>query len=284
MNLGVGILKVLKIVGFIFLLATILIFVLLPVYWMVKSSLQTSFEIRSIPPVWFPKSFNIQAYKDVNYLLPIWRYLGNSLYVSLATTVIASMIAVMAAYVLARIRFPGAMIILSIILFTQLVPSVTRIFPVYFLIEDLGLINTHAGIILAYVSFSVPFAVLLLRGYFKTSIPASIEEAALIDGCGWFEVFGRVVLPISLPGLVAVSVFTFLGAWNDFLWASLIVNRGKLKTIQVGLADFTTEVGGMTNVNAFMAACVLASVPALLLFFLVQRWMVGGLSTGAVKS
>ena len=262
----------------------LLVFMLLPIYWMLKSSLQTNFEIRAIPPMWIPASPNLQAYADVNVLLPIWLYLKNSLFVSLTTAALATLVATMAAYVLGRFRFPGSLAILAIILFTQLIPGITRIFPVYFLIEDMGLLNSHAGLIFAYVGFSVPFAVLLLRGYFKTSIPPAIEEAALIDGCGWFEVFGRIVLPLSLPGIVAVSVFTFLGAWNDFLWASLLINQGRLKTIQVGLADFTGELGGVSHVNAFMAACVMATVPAVLLFFLVQRWMIDGLSTGAVKS
>ncbi|MEM6431017.1 MAG: carbohydrate ABC transporter permease [Deinococcota bacterium] len=276
--------KFLKILGFVLLIIILIVFILLPIYWMLKSSFQTNFEIRANPPIWFPRSFNIQAYRDVSVLLPIWRYMGNSLYVSLATAIIASFVATAAAYVLARFRFPGAIFILSTILFTQLIPPITRVFPIYFLIEDLGLLNTRTGLILAYVGFSIPYAVLLLRGYFKGSIPPAIEEAALIDGCTWFQVFVRIVLPMSLPGIVAVSVFTFLGAWNDFLWASLLVNRGQLKTIQVGLADFTGELGGVSHINAFMAACVMAAVPALILFFLIQRWMVDGLSTGAVKS
>jgi len=276
--------KLLQIIGFALLVVLLIIFILLPIYWMLKSSFQTNLQIRANPPIWFPTSFSFQSYRDVSALMPIWRYMGNSLYVSLTTAVIATLFATMAAYVLARFRFPGAMVILSIILFTQLIPAITRVFPIYFLVDDLGLLNTRAGLILAYVGFSIPYAVLLLRGYFKTSIPPEIEEAALIDGCNWYQVFGRVVLPISLPGIIAVSVFTFLGAWNDFLWASLLVNRGRLKTIQVGLADFTGELGGVSHINAFMAACVMAAVPALILFFLVQRWMVEGLSSGAVKS
>ena len=279
-----SLLKLLKILAVSALILALIVFILLPIYWMLKSSFQTNFEIRANPPIWLPSSFSFKAYRDVSVLLPIWSYMANSLYVSVATAVIATLFATSAAYVLARFRFPGAILILSIILFTQLIPSITRIFPIYFLIEDLGLLNKRGGLILAYVGFSMPYAVLLLRGYFKTSIPPEIEEAALIDGCNWFEVFGRVVLPISLPGVVAVSVFTFLGAWNDFIWASLLVNRGALKTIQVGLADFTGELGGVSHINAFMAACTMAAIPALIVFFLIQRWMVEGLSSGAVKS
>ena len=154
----------------------------------------------------------------------------------------------------------------------------------YFFIQDIKLINTYAGLILAYVSFSVPFAVLLLRGYFETSAPPELEEAAMIDGCSHFSAFWRVIIPVSLPGIAAVAIFTFLNAWNDFLWASLLLSDGALKTIQVGIGDFASEGGGVQYMNAFMAACVITTIPALILFVLMQRWLVGGLTAGSVKS
>jgi multiple sugar transport system permease protein len=250
---------------------------------MVKSSFQTNFEIRAVPPIWAPTQLNFQAYEAARTLIPLETYLRNSLIVSLQTALVATSVAAMAAYVLARFRFPGATLILVAILFTQLIPPITRVFPIYFLIQNLNLLDTRTGLMLAYMGFSVPYAVLLLRGYFKSSVPPELEEAALIDGCSWFGAFRRVVLPISLPGITAIGVFTFLGAWNDFLWASLILNRRDSKTIQVGLADFTSELSGIQNINAFMAACVIASIPAMILFFLVQRNIVSGLSSGAVK-
>ncbi|MFN3333321.1 MAG: carbohydrate ABC transporter permease, partial [Caldilinea sp.] len=148
---------------------------------------------------------------------------------------------------------------------------------------DLGLINTYAGAIVAYVSFSLPYAILMLQGYFRTSYPIELEDAALIDGCTWFTVFLRIVLPISIPGIVAIATFTFLGAWNDFLWSSLLLYQGQMKTLQVGLRDFIGEFGGLQRANAFMAACVMATIPALMLFRLAQQSMVRGISTGAVK-
>lgn len=262
----------------------ILVYILLPFYWMIKSSFQTSFEIRSLPPIWFPQSFSLQAYELANMLIPVWRYLYNSILVSSITAVVATTCACMAAYVLARFRFPGAIMILVAILLTQLVPPITRVFPVYFLIQDLGLLNTYVGVIFAYVGFSIPYAVLLLRGYFQSSSPPELEEAALIDGCTFFSAFWRIILPISLPGIAAVAVFTFLNAWNDFLWASLLLNQGDMRTIQVGIGAFAGEGGGVQYVNAYMAACVLATVPALILFLFVQRWLVGGLTAGSVKT
>jgi multiple sugar transport system permease protein len=264
--------------------AAVLFYILMPVFWMLKSSLQTNQEIRALPPVWWPSELTIKPYNDANRLIPVWRYVLNSLFVAITASTIATAIACLAAYVLARIRFPGATLILGVILFTNLIPPITRVFPVYFFIQDLGLLNSYVGLIFAYVGFSLPFAVLMLRGYFETAAPLELEEAALIDGCGYFEAFWRVILPVCLPGIVAVGIFTFLNAWNDFLWASLLLNQGEMKTIQVGIGDFAQEGGGVQYINAFMAACVVATLPALVLFVFVQRWLVGGLTAGSVKT
>jgi multiple sugar transport system permease protein len=261
----------------------ILIYILLPFYWMLKSSFQTNREIMAIPPIWIPQEFTVEGYQRATFMIPFARYLGNSLFVSLVTTFISAALASTAAYVLARYRFPGAMIILGIFLLTQLIPGITRVFPVYFLIKNLNLVNSYWGLIIAYVSFSLPYAVLMLQGYFSTSCPVELEDAALIDGCTWFSAFWRVVLPISIPGIMAIATFTFLGAWNDFLWASLLLYQGQMKTIQVGLRDFIGELGGVQRANAFMAACVMTTVPAVILFRFAQRNMVQGISAGAIK-
>lgn len=261
-----------------------LAYILLPIFWMLKSSFQTNTEIRALPPVWIPSELTTQPYENASRLLPVWRYLWNSMLVSTIAAIIATGFAATAAYVLARFRFPGATVILVMILFTNLIPPITRVFPIYFFIQDLGLLNSYVGLIFAYVGFSLPFAVLLLRGYFETSAPPELEEAAMVDGCNHFSAFWRVILPVSLPGIAAVAVFTFLNAWNDFLWASLLLNQGEMKTIQVGIGDFAQEGGGVLYVNAFMAACAIATLPALVLFVFVQRWLVGGLTAGSVKS
>jgi len=265
------------------LILIVLVYFAFPFYWMLKSAFQTNTEIMAIPTQWVPSSLSFQSFERALALIPFGRYITNSLFVSVSTTLVAITIASMAAYVLARFRFPGATVILVIILFSQLIPGITRVFPIYFLIQDLGLLNNYLGLILAYIGFSVPYAVLMLRGYFKTSCPEELEEAALIDGCNYFTAFVRVVLPVSRPGIAAIAIFTFLGAWNDFLWASLLLNRGQMKTIQVGLGDFVGEMSGIQSMNAFMAACLMATIPAILLFALAQHNIVGGISAGAIK-
>lgn len=263
--------------------AIALIYILLPVYWMVKSSFQTSLGIQALPPKWIPTEFTIQAYQDMGLLIPVWRYIWNSILISSVSAVLATLIGCSAAYVLARFRFPGMTFLLVLILVTQLIPPITRVFPIYSTIQSAGLLNTYLGVIVAYTGFSLPFCVLLLRGYFETNCPPDLEEAALIDGCTYFSAFWRVILPVSLPGLAAVTIFTFLNAWNDFLWASLLVSQGDMKTIQVGIGDFATEGGSVRYVNVFMAACVTATIPALIMFLFVQRWLVSGLTAGSVK-
>lgn len=262
---------------------TVLSFVLLPFYWMLKSSFQTNTDIIAIPPVWIPRDITFEGYQRALTMIPFVRYLTNSLVISLSTTVISAVLAAAAAYVLARYRFPGATVILALFLFTQLIPPITRVFPVYFLIKNLDLINTFPGATIAYVSFSLPYAVMILSGYFKHSYPLDLEDAGLIDGCTLFGVFWRIVLPISIPGIIAIATFTFLGAWNDFLWASLLLYQGQMKTLQVGLRDFIGEMGSFQRANAFMAACVMATVPALVLFAMGQKNMVSGISAGSVK-
>lgn len=260
-----------------------LFYILLPVYWMIKSSFQTSLDIRAQPAHWVPQKFTLDAYTDLGLLIPVWRYIFNSILVSSVAAIFATIIGCSAAYVLSRFKFPGMNIILVLILTTQLIPPITRAFPIYFTIQSAGMLNTYGGVIISYIGFSLPFSVLLLRGYFENSCPPDLEEAALMDGCSHFEAFRKIILPVSLPGLAAVTIFTFLNAWNDFLWASLLLNQGAMKTIQVGIGDFAGEGGGVQYINVFMAACVVATIPALIMFLFVQRWLVSGLTAGSVK-
>ena len=263
--------------------ALLLFYLLLPFYWMLKSAFQSNLDVVSIPPAWFPREITLDAFSRATTMIPFTRYIFNSLFVSLTATILSVALASMAGYVLARFRFPGGTLILVLLLFTNVIPPITRIFPVYFLIQDLGLLNTYTGLIAAYVSFSVPLAALLLQAYFKRSYPRELEEAAMVDGCGLFGTFRRIVLPISIPGLVAIGALVFLGVWNDFLWASVLLYEGSMKTIQVGLADFIGEGGNLQYINAYMAACLMTAIPAFILFRAVQGHMVEGMSAGATK-
>jgi multiple sugar transport system permease protein len=203
--------------------AALLVFLLLPFYWMVKSAFQPNVEIVAIPPLWLPREWTLEGFQRATTMIPFSRYIFNSLYVSIVATVLSTALAAMAGYVLARFRFPGALWILTIFLLCQLIPPITRLFPVYFLIQDVGLINTYTGLIVAYMGLAVPLAALLLQGYFRRSCPVELEEAAFVDGCSYFKTFLKVVLPVSRSGIIAVACFVFLFAWNDFLWARVLM-------------------------------------------------------------
>ena len=200
-----------KVIVVLFVVA-ILFFTLFPYYWMLKSSFQTPRQIRAIPNEWIPKTPTVKGYTRALKVIPLARYMMNSVLVSTITALVATLVASMVAYVLVRYQFKGATLVLALILFTQLIPAITRVFPIYFLIQRLGLLNNYAGLIVAYMGFSVPFAALLLHGYFRNSCPVEIEEAALVDGCSRWRVFTRVVLPISIPGIAATGIFYVFGS------------------------------------------------------------------------
>ena len=259
------------------------VYILFPFFWMLKSSIQPASAIMAIPPAWIPRNPTLVAYDQALNLIPFMRYAFNSVFTATATTLLTLVLACPAAYALSRYRFPGATFILFTILFTQLIPDITRVFPVYFLIQDLNLLNSYFGLILAQSGFSVPFAVMILQAYFRSSYPRELEEAALTDGDTWFSAFLHIVLPIAIPGLVAIGTFVFLNSWNDFLWPSILLNAGDMKTLQVGIRDFIGEMGSLQRINAFMAACIMTTIPVLILFRFIQGQMVGGLSSGALK-
>lgn len=259
------------------------LYILFPFYWMIKSSFQTNTEIVSVPPRWVPDSLSLEAYRSALSVIPLARYATNSIIISVVTALLATAVSTSAAYVLARYAFRGRYIILMTLLFSQLVPPITRVVPVYFLLRNLDLINTHQGLILAYITWSVPYSVLMLLGYFRHAYPIELEDAAQIDGCDRFGVFWRIVIPIAIPGIIAVATYSFILGWNDFLWASIITTRGSMKTLQVGLRDFIGEFGSVVGINVFMAACIIATLPTVILFRVVEKYMVQGITAGALK-
>lgn len=265
------------------LIGSVLLYILFPFYWMFKSSFQSDVEIVAAPPLWLPSSLTLRAYRSALTVIPLARYLSNSMINSIATAFLATCVSTSAAYALARFEFRGRFVILWVLLFSQLVPAITRVVPVYFFLKSLNMINTYQGLIISYISWSIPFAVLMLRGYFQAAYPVELEEAARIDGCTRFGVFWRIVLPITIPGIIAVATYAFILAWNDFLWASIITYKGSMKTLQVGLRDFIGEFGNVYGMNAFMAGCVVTTIPTVALFRTVEKYMVQGITAGAIK-
>jgi ABC-type glycerol-3-phosphate transport system permease component len=259
----------------------ILIFVcMFPFLWMALSSVETLSELYTVPPVWFPDSPTLDNYVHVLFASNVPRYFLNSLVISLGATAIALGLAIFASYGFARFRFRGKGAYQAFILVGQLMPTAAIIVPLFITLRWLGLVNTYLGLILVYLILTLPLSVWMLTSYFK-AIPVELGEAAVIYGCSRLGILFRITLPLSLPGLVAVIVYAFVTTWNEFIFALCFATDASVKTLPIGIAEFSTEFN--TDTGAVMAASMVMTLPIAILFFAMQRLFVGGLTAGAIK-
>lgn len=259
------------------LLALVLLF---PILWMFVVSLKPEDETYSTPLTWIPENPTLANYANMWHALDFQTYFLNTLIVAGSTTLLAILVAAPAAYGFARFRFRGAGVLGTLLLSTQMFPRVILIVPYFVIMRYLGLINTYPALITIYLAFALPFCVWMMRGYFA-SIPTEVDEAALIDGCGPLGAFFRVVLPLCLPGLVATAIFSFLVGWNEFLFALILTTTKDMYVITVGLSALIGEY--KTHWNELMAAAIVCSLPAMILYALLERYLVRGLAAGATK-
>jgi multiple sugar transport system permease protein len=257
-----------------------LLLVAFPFYWMLNTSLKPASEIFLSPPTFASANWSLDAYATVLTKRPVGRYFLNSLAVALGTTVLSVTLAALAAYGFTRFFPRGATPFIIFLLFTKMLPETLLIVPYFQLMSDLGLLNTYAALILAYSSFALPFSVWMLIGFFR-SIPRDIDEAAMIDGAGYLQSFFRVILPLARPGLVAVALFTFLIAWNSYLWALVLTTDSSMYVLSVGVANMVGEY--RVQWNELMAAAVIAALPVMILYSLLERHLVNAITSGAVK-
>jgi multiple sugar transport system permease protein len=255
------------------------IFVSLPLYSMVLTAFKTDKEIYD-DFTYFPHQPTLVQFERVIVKERIFVNIRNSLLVATTATIVAVTMSTLAAFAVVRLRFRGRVWIARLILFKYLLPTSLIYIPLFLVINGLGLANTLQSLIFTYLSFSIPFATWLLMGYFR-GIPPDLEEQAMIDGCSRLGAMLRVLLPIAAPGIVAACIFTFTGAWNEFLLALVFINKPDLQTVPVKLAGMI--VGDQYVWGSIMAGAMLASVPVILLYFLAQRFIVSGLAAGAVK-
>ena len=255
-------------------------FSLIPVAWGLSTSLKTDTGIYEIPPRWIPSPITFTHYASILSSSSMLRYFLNTAIISFGTMIGSLFIAILGAYGFSRFRFPGRNTLLWSILFTRLLPRVTIIIPLYIVLRNMKLLNSYAGLILVYMLIVMPMAVWLLKGFFD-NLPYEIEEAAVLDGCSPLGVLVRVVVPISLPAIATVAMYSFILAWNEFLFALIMTNGKSIRPISIGLAFFIDEVG--IHWGSLMAASMLMSVPAVIVFMLLQTQLVRGLSEGAVK-
>lgn len=266
----------------IYILALIVFVVsIFPFWWMLVSSLKPSGEIFSKVPTLWPRTFTFEHYQDIFVRANFWIYFKNSIYVAGTVTLIGTAIAALAGYALGRFPIKGKGLILLTILFVQMFPLVVLIIPLFIVLSNIGLTNSLVGLVITYLTFSLPFCIWMLRSYFQ-SIPTEIEEAALIDGCTRMQAFRKVIFPLAWPGISATSIFAFITAWNEFVFAVTFIQDDRIRTLPLALQQFfsrfTADYGGL------MAASTIATIPVLVFFIFFQKKMTQGLVQGSVKN
>jgi len=250
-----------------------------PFFWMLSTSLKPAGEIFATPTL-VPRHATlanfVQLFRETNFAV----YFRNSVLVSFTTVALTLVVSALGAYSLTRFRFRGRETVAGLILMTYMFAPIMIIIPFYILVRQLGLVNTHLALVLSYTTFCLPFCLWLLRAFFL-SVPLELEEAALVDGAGRPRAVWHVVLPLVLPGLIAAGIFTFILAWNDFLFALVLITSDELKTLPVGVNDLFNAT--IVDWGMIMAAGVMITVPTIAFFAGVQRYLIQGWGAGGVK-
>ena len=257
-----------------------LAFALLPLYWLVKISLTPERLLYTEGVALWPSRMTLANFDFVLLKSTFPTFFRNSIIVSLGTAAVVTVLAAGAGYAFSRFRFRGRYALMFLLLLTQMFPLVMLIAPIYRLMAPLGLTDNLVGLIVIYTAFNTPFASFLMQSFFD-GIPKDLEEAAMIDGCTRLMALRRVILPLTLPGLGATLGFVFTAAWSELLFALMLINSDSQKTFAVGLLTFVTKFS--VDWGQMMAASVLALIPAVLFFVFIQRYLVQGLTAGAVK-
>jgi len=247
---------------------------------MLSTSLKESSEVFASPPTLVPRHLTLGNFARLLTETNFATYFGNSLTVSFATVVLTLGVSAVGAYGLTRFRFPGRETIAALILLTYMFAPIMVIIPFYILVKQLGLVNTHLALVLSYTTFCLPFCLWLLRAFFQ-SVPLELEEAALVDGAHRGRAVWHVVLPLALPGIIAAGIFTFILAWNDFLFALVLISSDELKTLPVGVNDLFNAT--IVDWGMIMAAGVMITLPTVGFFAGVQRYLIRGWGSGGLK-
>ncbi len=261
-------------------LAIILIVFFFPFFWIISSSIKIPEEIISRNPTYFPLSFTLEHYYKLIITSDILQYLKNSLIVSFISMIISVILSLLAAYGLHKLRFYGNQLIEHSLLVTYAFPGVILLIPMYLMLGKVGLLNSYFSLIIINVTFASPFAVWMLKAFFKM-IPNEIEEAAYIDGASRLRILFNIVLPLAAPGIASIAIFCFVISWTEYMFASILISGDDLRTIPVGLASIVGQY--QIDWGFLLAGATLASLPVIFLFLFVGKYFVSGLTDGAIK-
>jgi multiple sugar transport system permease protein len=262
------------------LIAAFVVLIVFPFYWMVTTSIKMPRAITKIPPDLFPREIHFNYFVKAFTRYHMAKFVRNSLIISVVTTVVSIVTGGFAGYALARIDIKGKKAILLSILAVSMFPGISVLGPLFLVLRNLGLMNTRPGLVLPYVSFMLPITVWVLTNFFR-EIPLSLEEAALIDGCTPVQALVRVIAPLSVPGIFTMSILNFVSAWNEFLMAFALTSSAESQTVPIGImliiGEYEFPWGEMS------AASVAVTVPLIVLVLILQKWVIQGLTAGAIK-
>lgn len=256
------------------------VFTIFPFYWMLCTALKEESTIMELPIRYWPKELTLDNFQRILTSMGFDRYFLNSLFVSVITTILIMVVAIWGGFALSRYNFRGKKFTFMLLLVTQMLPGVVILIPLFTIFNKLGLINNLWSLIIVNTTVNLPFCMIMMKGFFS-GIPSTLEEAAQIDGCSIWKAIFRVVLPAVMPGVVSSGCFAFVNAWNEFVYALNFINDSAKFTLPVGLSmmkgEFTVDYGGLA------AGVIVALIPVLLIFCYIQKYLVQGLSAGAVK-
>jgi len=264
----------------VLVLAAWLVITVFPLYWITVTSLKEPGAIFSYPLTYWPEVFSLENYVGLFEKAQFGTYIGNSLLIATAAASVATLIAMLSAYVLARFEFRSKGALMMAFLVTQMIPAFIALGPLYLLMTQLKLVDNKFGLILIYIAICIPFCTVMLRGFFA-NVPDALEEAAMIDGCSRIGALFRVIVPVMKPGIVAAFIFNFVNCWNELFLSVTLMNRDQNKTIPTALNGFITSYN--IDWGSMSAAAVLTIVPTMVLFAFASRYIVQGLTAGAVK-
>jgi multiple sugar transport system permease protein len=258
---------------------TIVFFSLIPFVWFFITSLKTEMEVTAIPPTFIP-SGSLDFYRSGIEQYNLLHFVKNSILVSGATTIITLLLAIFAGFTLARLKLPCKRIILGGLLIVSMFPQISIAGPVWRILQTLGWLNSYQGLILPYVTLTLPLGIWIIASFFK-ELPEELEDAARIDGCGHLQTLFRIMIPLAAPGIFTAAILIFIYSWNEFFFALLIMTRQDYQTLPVGIALFQGQY--TLPWGEIAAASTIATVPLVLLVFIFQKRIISGLSAGAVK-
>ncbi|PWS37328.1 hypothetical protein DFH01_10800 [Falsiroseomonas bella] len=260
---------------------TIVLVTAFPLVWMVITSVKPQFELFRIPPTFWPEQITFEHYARLLWETPFLLYMRNSLLLSTATTLLVVTVATLGAHSLVRFRYRGRERLAQLVLFTYLLPSVVLILPLYLMMVWIGVANSLLSLVIAYTTFALPYALWLLRSFMQ-GIPDDLENAALVDGATRMGAFFDVILPQALPGIISTSLFTFILSWNEYLYALVLVNTDEARPLTTGVMNMLISAFNI-EWSLLMAASVMMSIPLIVIFAFLQKFLTRGFGAGGVK-